>query len=681
MRIIPALFEHGALIFSILALKEHRTSSNSVNIQGLELMNCMIQFVSNAQKKEKEKGDKEGEDGTRPSSRGKNSTLKSTLNSTGPQLDQQTDTAAKLVHDAVHQLLLHGAAALLVRMLATSISSASEMATRRAIYCTRFLLENTPPQMMLKFATYDNFSATRSLCQIFTDKTKATQLESAALLTGLLSSSVEVAELITSLGAWDQLSTILATNAERVELPRSWLTGSLSNIRRLGEDPVLKERMERKAAAVAAAEADSVGVGGVMDSSFVTGSSIEGATSASLEMEGSFKNLLQSMLQAAMDNGPGAGGMAYSSSQTSFQRAQAQSLEFSGAMQMTSAQSAPNLHGARASAGRRPKSSGASSRPRPGSRGATGRLYSSGDKAKPHNIRPSSASAVSNAKAFISSREGQMGQREEEDEIPALLEGSQASSYHQGQGLNSMFVKRLKQSPLGMPVDPDKIRKLRKENNGKLPDYLPHALGGPELGHRPGPDYGSKVKKPQAQASAPGAMSPQPSPKRGGGGGGGGDSMKGSQSQPAFKIAPLINILPIPEKGEDEGEEEAGALHHGRQDTEGEAAEGEREGELQDTDEGAKASTPASMRRRIRKAGTEATKKQQHARFIAQKLFVSEEDRRKAQVKGDTDSNAAPAPNGDKGKGKGKGVPEGTAVSKLSFAEKLHVMILQVEDL
>ena len=52
-RIIPALFEHGALIFSILSLKEHRTVSNSINIQGLELMNCMLQFVSKAQKKEK----------------------------------------------------------------------------------------------------------------------------------------------------------------------------------------------------------------------------------------------------------------------------------------------------------------------------------------------------------------------------------------------------------------------------------------------------------------------------------------------------------------------------------------------------------------------------------------------------------------------------------------------------
>ena len=60
-----------------------------------------------------------------------------------------------------------------------------------------------------------------------------------------------------------------------------------------------------------------------------------------------------------------------------------------------------------------------------------------------------------------------------------------------------MFVKRLKQSPLGMPVDPDKIRLLRRQNGGKLPDYLPHALGGPELGPPPGPDYGSKVKKPQ----------------------------------------------------------------------------------------------------------------------------------------------------------------------------------------
>ena len=551
-RIIPALFEHGALIFSILALKEHRTVSNSINIQGLELMNCMLQFVSKAQKKEKEEG--EEEDRERPSSRGKNSTLRSTLNSTGPQFDQQRDTAAKLVQDAVHQLLLHGAAALLVRMLASSISSTSETATRRAIYCTRFLLENTPPQMTLKFATYNNFSATRSLCQIFGDKTSATKLEGAALLTGLLSSSVEVAELITSLGAWDQLSTVLATHAESVELPRHWLVGSLSNIRRLGEDPVLKQRMDRKAAATAAvAGGGGGGAGDLADSSLVTGSSVEGGEE-SVDMEGSFKHLLQSMLQAAMDGGGGAesGGMAYSSSQTSFQRAQAQSVEFSGAMQMVSALSTPNLNAQHL---HRPESSGARGqrpRSRPGSRGATGRLYSSGSGAKPHNIRPSSASAVSSARAFISSREGQMRRGEEGGEdVAALLEGSAASSYHQGQGMNSMFVKRLKKSPLGMPVDPDKIRQLRRQNKGQLPDYLPHALGGPELGHRPGPDYGSKVKKPQGQASVPAANSPPPSPKRGGGGAG---TLSGSrtQTQAEFKVAPTIKVLPVAEKGEGE---------------------------------------------------------------------------------------------------------------------------------
>ena len=37
IKITPALFEHGALIFSVLALKEHRAASNSINIQGLEL--------------------------------------------------------------------------------------------------------------------------------------------------------------------------------------------------------------------------------------------------------------------------------------------------------------------------------------------------------------------------------------------------------------------------------------------------------------------------------------------------------------------------------------------------------------------------------------------------------------------------------------------------------------------
>ena len=46
---------------------------------------------------------------------------------------------------------------------------------------------------------------------------------------------------------------------------------------------------------------------------------------------------------------------------------------------------------------------------------------------------------------------------------------------------------------------------LRRANNGHLPIHIPYALGGPKIGHRPGPDYGSKVKKRPASASASGA--------------------------------------------------------------------------------------------------------------------------------------------------------------------------------
>ena len=98
------------------------------------------------------------------------------------------------------------------------------------------------------------------------------------------------------------------------------------------------------------------------------------------------------------------------------------------------------------------------------------------------------------------------------------------------------------------------------------------------------------------------------------------------------------------------------------------------------------ANTPASLRRRVRKTGSEVTKKQQHARFIAQKLFVSDEDRKRARSAGrdedkEVEPGAVPA-EAEEHKIKGKGsAPKGSAVSKLSFAEKLHVMILQVTDL
>ena len=88
------------MIFVVLAMKAHMLASQSIRVQGLELLTRMLEFV----KKEHNRGESKGVTGT------------------GEYPKQESS----YVRDAVHQMLLHGAAAILVRLLSYSMDSASE---------------------------------------------------------------------------------------------------------------------------------------------------------------------------------------------------------------------------------------------------------------------------------------------------------------------------------------------------------------------------------------------------------------------------------------------------------------------------------------------------------------------------------------------------------------------------
>ena len=135
--------------------------------------------------------------------------------------------------DAVHQLLLHGAGVVLVRMLHFSVAAKSEVSVRRAVWCLRFLLLGTPASLAFKVASYDQYACLRALASQLRVPGNTTRLEVAVLLTGLLASRVEVASALTRLGGWDELSSVLASGAEHVCVPPQWLRKSLENIRLL----------------------------------------------------------------------------------------------------------------------------------------------------------------------------------------------------------------------------------------------------------------------------------------------------------------------------------------------------------------------------------------------------------------------------------------------------------------
>ena len=91
----------------------------------------------------------------------------------------------------------------------------------------------------------------------------------------------------------DHLSVILATNAESIRMPKEWLLGSLHNIRRLGEDPATREKMEAKQLLQSVAHGQPLarprrGVATMLSAIVAE------------EVEGSFENILTSMLESAL---------------------------------------------------------------------------------------------------------------------------------------------------------------------------------------------------------------------------------------------------------------------------------------------------------------------------------------------------------------------------------------------
>ena len=211
-----------------------------------------------------------------------------------------------------------------------------------------------------------------------------------------------------------------------------------------------------------------------------------------------------------------------------------------------------------------------------------------------------------------------------------------------GLGVNSNFARRLKKNPLGQPIDPDKIKQMKRQNGGKLPVHIPHALGGPDIGNRPGPDYGSSVKKrPQKGPQSPART----------------QDVSGSSFNGHLRQAPSFKLLPTDSAEEIAGEESGG------------------------NDKSKE--TLWSKKNAIKKAAANVSRKQQHTHFVAKKLFASEENREQIKetryLKGKTDSNQS-LPE-EKAERKADENLSGSAVDKLTFAEKLRVLIMQVESM
>jgi len=205
--------------------------------------------------------------------------------------------------------------------------------------------------------------------------------------------------------------------------------------------------------------------------------------------------------------------------------------------------------------------------------------------------------------------------------MPDLLGGNGASPGKKDKHdiLNGKFAKGIKESPLGQPVDPEKIRKLRKENGGKLPQHIPFAFGGPKMGSRPGPDYGSKTKKKEVAGSGlgqsrPGSANPLRSGRTGDGKGRGSRPQSASSGfGPLSTTAELYPDQVLPMEGVPE-------------------VQGKR-----------------ATVKKVRAAG-----------FLAKKLF-GVDDKSKSSTSGAGE--------------------EDTAVNKLNFAERLQCMIMQVQEL
>jgi len=456
-KIMFQMFNSGGIVFVLLALRGYMNTSLGVRLQGLEILSAILEYIALTESDPNMKSNNIELEGIplktdRPMSPGFTGTdyqgtehpryagndAKSSYGSNDhrQQLREVIELPNNsLVQDCIHQMLLHGAGVVLVRLLQYSVASTSEISARRTIWCLQFLLLGTPPSFAVKVGKYDHYACIIALTSQLHASSKVARLEAASLLTALLSADVEICGALTKMGGWDELSGVLAQNAELIHIPSHWLHGSLRNIKLLdegipqGTGPIVKNEVNRK------------GIPGPRNNGADEVSAVETAILNTMESGGSVEDVLQSILK--------------NTNMSARQRAQRH--------------------------GNRPRSQNGMAR---------------------------SASQNIMGTRFTGIPKGGMSTAnllEKETDIKPPTEKFDIQ--------NTRFAQNLKESPLGQPVDPDKIRELKKKNGGKLPMHIPHALGGPKLGNRPGPDYGSKKKKKNVKGSELSSR-PQSSVKR-----------------------------------------------------------------------------------------------------------------------------------------------------------------------
>ena len=528
--VMAQLLANGGLIFALLALKQHMQQSASIRVQGGELLCSILDYVAKVQQQqflpETQEVDRQQH------------TLNRQTTTKYPANSLQRRVAG--VQDTVHQLLLHGAAATLCRLLTLSVGNMHEMSVRRAVSCIMFLLLETPPELATKVASYDGWSVITALHTVLREMSLSARVDAATLLTGLLSSDIHVAERIYSLGIWDELSSTLAQNASVVRLPKQWLRDSLDKIRLVndkaggghsggggvGAQSFSPYVLKREDPTFSYSFGFDGGAGLVLDEA--EGSMMSSIVGASAGFEDVVTALLDT--HAAVDTGtrkaPALGMLSAKHLEAQLQRHVAKAKQsFSG----------------------------------------FGEIEQTYTPAK----RPQSASML----------------KKKNKVTPA----------------EPKYIKNLKTSPLGYPIDPAQYRKEMRAHGGQLPEYVPAALGGKGQGRRPG----SKVKdKTKTKTSVPLPSSSTTHPKKL-------ISPGNSLSTPGmFPSNGSSSFGPPP------GNPNADAVH----------------------------------------SNTKATT------FVAQRLFTGE------------DGNTAPVPSST------SRPHTASAIDRLSFAEKLHCMILQVKD-
>ena len=714
--IVSKLFANGGLVFCILALKSYMRQSSNIRIQALELMTILLSFVSTSStsktdsmpsgveiEDKEDKGEKEGqEDDKNHVNKTNNGVTFTALRHT--PTENKTDSSNKMVQDCIHQILLHGAAALFIRLLAINANNKNDIGIKRAIFCLQFLLYETPKQMTLKVASYDNYSCVRTLCALLESSSRNTKGDVSILLTAFLSTSKEVAKLITSLGAWNHLSTVLVQHSESIKVPPSWLEGALESIRNV--DDVA----QGPASAITNKNNDNNKNKGLNKSkssdllvSTYGGGNHPHNTIANLHLESendelTYQGSLEEALRALMVdnlNIPDRNRVKPPSRHSNSRRGMSPNTEnnlrhstsslplneqgdYIDALQMQTMNSLPSFH--------KPDLNDLQ------------RRNSNGEADDNNGYGPNSPQM--RPKSSCSRLPG--GYKQPVEPIVNSWDVSNKRPKSSG-GRNSpvkdsKFVQRLKQSPLGVPVNPDTIRDLRKQNKGKLPQHIPHVLGGPKLGSRPGPDYGSKMKRPASSS--------------GGRTGGGRDELYPSNAPPIIIpaiITPLAtdgDIRPfVPGNhtyigGDDNNKSNNSDEENNKNEDNNNSTSEEEEDNPPDDTQLGELFDPTSevYKKKLKQAKKNAHRSGRHAKFVAEKLFnqqdhitggsleMKKNKKKKKQkvvrleAERLVESFGVPLDNHISRKqskeDNGKNV-----IDKLSFRERLQTMILQVQEL